>query len=290
MSIITIPSSQTTAARTLDQMQELLGRSLSRLSSGSQIVSPGDNATGVADVAKLDAQSRRAQAATTNVQNAMSLLQAADSFMAGFSTILSRLGELSSLAAAPAGSPADGALYQKEFTALQDQLRATIGGSTAEIGGPAGIAAPAGSFNGTALFSSAPGLTITTGQAAGQELTLPATDLRSGAMLGLISQDAGGQYKLTVSDPAAASQIGNATQQVAAQRARVGGAQARLDLASGSLRVELENISASVSQIRDVDVAAESTRLAKYNILVQSATTMLAQANQDPKAVLKLLR
>lgn len=286
MSPITIP----TPARTLDQMQGLLGRSLSRLSSGSRIVNPGEDAAGLAGTARLEAQSRRVQAAVTNTQNAVSLVQTADSFMAGFSTILSRLGELSTLSGDVTKSPADGALFQKEFTALQDQLRTTIGGSPAEIGGPAGIAAPAGSFNGTALFGPAPGLTVSIGQSAGQDLTLPTADLRSGAMLGLIRQDASGNYTLTASDPAALSSIANATQQVAAQRAGFGAVQARLQLAAGTLQVELENLSAAVSQIRDVDVADESTRLAKYNLLAQSATAMLAQANQDPRAVLQLLQ
>lgn len=286
MSPITIP----TPARTLDQMQELLGRSLSRLSSGSSLVNPGENAAGLAGAAKLDAQSRRVQAAVTNAQNAVSLVQAADSFMAGFSTILSRLGELGALSGDVTKSPADVALYQKEFTALQDQLRATIGGSTAEIGGRTGIATPAGSFNGTALFGPAPGLTVSIGQSVGQNMTLPTTDLRSGAMLGLIRQDGNGNYTLSASDPVAISSIASVTQQVAAQRAGLGAVQSRLQLAAGTLQVELENLSAAVSQIRDADVAEESTRLAKYNLLVQSATAMLAQANQDPRAVLKLLQ
>lgn len=289
MRAINLPAQQPSPARSLDQMQVLLGRSLSRLSSGSRILNPGENAAGLADASKFDAQNRRVQAAATNVQNAMSLVQATDSFMASFSTILSRLSELHSLSADVTKSPADIALYQQEFTALQDQLRSTIGGSTAEIGGSTGIATPAGSFNGTALFGSASGLTTSIGQAVGDEMTLPTTDLRSGAMLNLISQDSSGQYLTTASDPAVLGDITAATQQVAQGRAQLGGAQSRLQLTAGALQVEGENLSSAISQIQDVDVAQESTRLAKYSILVQSTTAMLAQANQDPKAVLKLL-
>ena len=64
----------------------------------------------------------------------------------------------------------------------------------------------------------------------------------------------------------------------------------RLEFAAGSLSVEGQNLESAVSRIRDVDVALESTRLARNNILVQSATSMLAQANQMPQSVLKLLQ
>jgi flagellin len=276
--------------RTLDRMQELLGRSLSRLSSGSRIVEPGENAAGLAGAEKLGAQSLRVQSALTNAQNAVSLVQTADSFLASFSTMLARVGELVTLAGDMTKSPADIALYQREFTTLQDQLRATIGGSTAEIGGLADITAPAGSFNGTALFGPAAGLATVIGHSPDQVLTLPATNLRNGAMLNLINQDAAGNYTLRASDPAALSGVTDATQQVAVQRAQLGAAQSRLQLATGSLQVEWENLSATVSQIRDTDVAQESTRLARYNILRESATAMQAQANLASSAVLKLLR
>lgn len=232
----------------------------------------------------------RVQAASTNVQNSISYLQTADSFLGGMGKILSRLSELTSLGRDVTKGPADAALYQIEFRALQDQLRATIGGSTSEIGGLAGIAAPAGSFNGTAIFSSTAGPTVSIGASVGQDLTIPTSDLRGGAMLDLIRQDASGLYTAQASDASALTTIISATQQVAVQRATLGATESRLQLAAGTLQVESENISATISGINDVDVAQESTQLAKYNILVQSGIAMLAQANQTPQAVLKLLK
>ena len=79
-------------------------------------------------------------------------------------------------------------------------------------------------------------------------------------------------------------------QQVATERASLGASQSRLELAASTLQIEYENLEAAISRIRDVDVAEESTQYAKYNILVQSGTAMLAQANQTPKAVLQLLQ
>lgn len=278
------------AARNLDQSQKMLGRSLNRLSSGSKIVDPADDSAGLAVSSKLDAQSLRVQAASTNVQNAVSYLQTSDDFMGGMNKVLSRMSELGTLAQDVTKSPSDVAVYQKEFTSLQDQLRSTIGGATTEIGGTAGVASPSGEFNGTEIFGSSAGLTISIGQTAGQTLTIPTANLRTGAMLSLINQDSSGNYTLLSSDPTALATIDSTVQQLGTQRATFGGVQSRLNLAAATLQVEQENLSSTISRIRDVDVALESTQMAKYNILVQAGTSMLAQANQDPSSVLKLLQ
>jgi flagellin len=109
-------------------------------------------------------------------------------------------------------------------------------------------------------------------------------------MLGIISQDNTGVYNLASTDSDSIQKITDAIQHVATQRATLGAAQSRLELASTTLQVENENLSAAISRIRDVDVAEESTQYARYNILVQSGTAMLAQANQTPQSVLKLLQ
>lgn len=291
MSVINTNIQAIAGARHLNQSQEMLGRSLTRLSSGSKIVNPSDDAAGLAVSEKLAAQNRRVKAATTNVQNAVSYVQTADGFMGGMTKILSRMSELAILAKDVTKNPTDIALYQQEFEALQDQLRSTVGGTTAEIGGTADIDAPLGAFNGITLFgSSATGLTVTIGQAVGQEMTIPQSDLRQNAMLGIINQDSSGVYDLDINTSDAIAQITDAIQQVATERASLGASQSRLELASASLQVEYENLEASISRIRDVDVAEETTQYAKYNILVQSGTAMLAQANQTPSTVLRLLQ
>lgn len=277
------------AARNLDKTQQMLGRSLNRLSSGSKIVNPADDSAGLAVSSKLDAQSLRVQAASVNVQNAASFLQTSDDFMGGMNKILSRMSELSILAKDITKSPSDAAVYQKEFISLQDQLRSTIGGSTAEIGGTA-VSSPMGQFNGTQLFGSSATLTVGIGASVGQNITIPAPNLRAGSMLSLIQQDAGGNYALSSSSVGALATITNTVQQLATERATLGGVQSRLELAAATLQVEGENLSSTISRIRDVDVAVESTQLAKYNILVESSTAMLAQANQMPQSVLKLLQ
>ena len=291
MSVINTNIPAIAAARNLNASQEMLGRSLTRLSSGSKIVNPSDDAAGLAVSEKLDAQNRRVKAATTNVQNAVSFVQTADGFMGGMTKILSRMSELAILAKDVTKNSSDVALYQQEFTALQDQLRATIGGTIAEIGGTADIDTPLGAFNGITLFgANASGLTVTIGQAVGQDMTIAESNLRQDDMLDIIGQDASGAYSLSVTDANAIADITGAIQQVATERSTLGAAQSRLELASTTLQVEYENLGAAISRIRDVDVAEESTQYAKYNILVQSGTAMLAQANKTPETVLRLLQ
>lgn len=291
MSVINTNIQAIAGARNLNHSQEMLGRSLTRLSSGSKIVNPSDDAAGLAVSEKLDAQSRRVKAATTNVQNAISYIQTADGFMSGMTKILSRMSELAILAKDVTKNATDIALYQEEFVALQDQLRATVGGTTAEIGGN-NVPAPLGAFNGITLFGSSAtgGLTVTIGQAVGQDMTISDTNLRTGGMLGIIQQNASGAYTLDSTATDAIQKITDAIQHVATQRASLGAAQSRLELASTTLSVEFENLSSAISRIRDVDVAEESTQFAKFGILVQSGTAMLAQANQTPKTVLQLLQ
>ena len=291
MSVINTNIQAIAAARNLNQSQEMLGRSLMRLSSGSKIVSPSDDAAGLAVSEKLDAQNKRVKAAVTNVQNAVSYVQTADGFMSGMTKILSRMSELAILAKDVTKNTSDKALYQQEFSALQDQLRATIGGTSAEIGGASDISSPLGAFNGITLFgSNNAGLTVTIGQAVGQDMTISQSDLRQSNMLNIMNQNGTGAYSLSVTDSTAISEITGAIQQVATERATLGAAQSRLELAATTLQVEFENLGAAISRIRDVDVAQESTEYAKYNILVQSGTAMLAQANQTPNTVLKLLQ
>ena len=279
------------AARNLDQNQSLLSASMNRLSSGSKIAQPADDPAGLAVASKFNAQTLRIQAAQTNVQNAVSYVQTADGYLNGMNSILNRMSQLSVMAGDPTKNSADVQLYQQEFTALQDQLRGTVGGTTAQIGGTADVANPLGSFNGVNLFGPNSGMTVAIGQEAGQTMSIPPTDLTAsgGAMNSLISQDSAGAYTLSLATPGALGTVNSAIQQIAGARATVGASESRLNLASTTLSVASENLSAAVSRIQDVDVAQESTQLAKYNVLVQAGTSMLSQANQSASSVLKLL-
>jgi flagellin len=212
--------------------------------------------------------------------------------MSGMNTILARMSELGLLAKDVTKNTSDISLYQEEFQELQNQLRDTIGGDAATIGGTA-VASPLGTFNGIELFgSSASGHVVTIGEASGQNMTVPDSNLRTDATLNIIHQNGSGVYDVSLTDSADSviAAVSSAIQQIATERASLGASQSRLELAASTLDVEYENLSSAISRIKDVDVADESTQLARYNILVQSGTAMLSQANQMPSSVLKLLQ
>jgi len=291
MSIVNVRMQTLVDARDLGQINDLLGRSLNRLSSGTRMSDPASDPAGVGSIAKLDAQSKRTQAATTNVQNAASYVQTSAGFMASMGKIVQRLSELTQFATDPIKSPEDIALYQTEFKELQEQLRQTIGGSTAEIGGTVNLNQPLGSFNKIPLYGSNPtGISIASGSHASDVIVIPETNLRVGAMLSLFQQDSSGNYLLSVTTPGATQLTTTAVGELSTARSVLGGVDSRLELAASSLAVENQNISAAVSRIEDTDVATESTRLSKLNIMLQAGTAMLSQANQSPKSVLQLLK
>jgi flagellin len=293
MSVINTNIQAIEAARNLKQSQSMLGRSLNRLSSGSKIVNPSDDAAGLAVSEKLDAQNLRVKAATVNVQNAISYVQTADGFMSGMTKILARMSELGMLAKDITKNTTDVQLYQEEFKALQQQLRDTVGGDSSQIGG-AGVTSALGTYNGISLFgtSASGGHDVTIGESVSQTMQIPDTDLRSttSAMNAIISFDTSGTFGLSVTSSSVIADVTAAIQDVATKRASLGASQSRLELASNTLEIQSENLASAVSRIRDVDVADETTQLSRYNILVQSGTAMLAQANQSPQSVLRLLQ
>ena len=168
---------------------------------------------------------------------------------------------------------------------MQQQLHDTIGGGA--------VTTPLGTFNGITLFGANPaGLPVTIGEGPGQTMTIGETNLQNpaGAIGLILAQTAPPAFDVSVTTSNIADMVVNAIQQVATERATLGASQSRLDVASSTLSVEAQNLEAAISRIRDVDVAFESTQFAKNNILVQSGTAMLAQANQLPQSVLKLLQ
>jgi len=285
------------AASSLQRSSAALSRSLARLSSGSKIINPSDDAAGLAITEKLQAQNTRIEAAGVNVQNAVSMIQTADGFMQTMGDVLNRMSELSLLATDVTKNPADVALYGTEFEALKNQLRDVIGngpnGTDSLPNWSASGAEPAGSFNGISLFGARSDMVTIVGTSADQTISISEINLRQvgGAISDLLwdnSVDAS-QPDLAIDSPNAVTAIGNAIQQVANERAAVGGTLSRLEVLDTQLRVQFENLEAATSRIRDVDVAEETTRLSKNNILVQSGTAMLQQANSLPETVLRLL-
>lgn len=256
------------AASNLQSSQAMLSKSLSRLSSGSKIVNPADDAAGLAVASRLDAQVSRLDAAKSNVGNAISFTQVQDGFMKKIAKAFDRMSELAILSQDVTKSDADRSLYDSEFQQLIQYVTNTADKD----------------FNGVSLFSTTP-LNVTV-DSEGGTFTMGGIDMAASAYTQVNSQ------VITTTNAAATalSTVKTAINQLATDRASIGAYQSRLNYTSEQLVVTKENLTAASSRIKDVDVAEESTQYARYNVLVQSGTAMLAQANQMPQSVLRLLQ
>ena len=258
------------AAYNLGGTNVQLQRSLQRLSSGSRINSSFDDAGGLAVSMKLSASIRRTEATQANVNNALSLLQTQDGVLKNADKIVNRLAELAQLSTDVTKSTSDRALYQTEFSGLTNALSAL----TSE------------EFNGVALFSAAgTTLNVITSEDGGQSVAINQADLATivDNIDGISISGASGALTTDIAT------LTTAIQDLADLRATNGSEQQRLTFAADMLSINKVNLESANSRIADVDIASESANLARFNILQQAGTAMLAQANQSQQSVLRLL-
>jgi flagellin len=265
--VINTNMSAQSSARLLGESSAMLAKSLARLSSGSKIVSPEDDAAGLAVSARFDAQINRINATKNNVGNAISFAQTQDGFLKKVAKALDRMSELSILSQDVTKGDADRALYNSEFVTLGDYIDDV---ATKE-------------FNGVALFS-ATALNVTIDEDGG-------TFAMAGVNVGAAAYTTATAATISTAATAATAltNVKAAIDQLGTDRATVGANISRLTTTSEQLGVLKDNLSAANSRIKDVDVAEESTQFARYNILVQAGTAMLAQANATPQSALRLL-
>lgn len=295
------------ASFNLTENNKNLQSSLTRLSSGKRITKPADDAGGLAVSMKLTSSINRTKAAISNIQNSLSFGEVQDGALQAGARIVDRLAELKSLSLDVMKSDADIANYNTEFKALQQQLYAI----TAE------------SFNGVSLFAStrvtagADGSTMTFGVhkhtisvftsdrgSAGSVVSLNKSALLSALTFAAtetthvsVGTAANAKTVLAAENSANAIDITDITlsfftaalENIATLRAENGATMTRLQFAEDHLRLSSANLEAANSRIMDVDVATESTALAKYNILSQASAAMLAQANTTQNTALMLL-
>ena len=259
-----------TSARNLNENQDSLSRSLGRLSSGSKLVNPSDNAAGFAVSIRLDAQISRIQAAGDNIGNALSFSQTQDGYLKKVAKALDRMGELSMLALDETKSDTDRGLYNTEFVNLQKFVESS---STRD-------------FNAVSMFGGNNFNVTIDSEGTGfsySGINLTASTFTNVTNAGSVS------LTTTVNATSALTKVKLAINQLASDRATVGANQAALNMYQEQLGTLKDNMSAANSRIKDIDVAEESTNFAKYNILVQAGTAMLSQANSSSQSVLRLL-
>ncbi|MEM9399309.1 MAG: flagellin [Verrucomicrobiota bacterium] len=253
----------------LTRNNESLERSLRRLASGSRLAVPSDDAAGVAVSGKLDANVKRLIAATEGAQNVISYAQTTDGFLKTIQQQLTRMSELAQRATNGAFGSADRANYNTEFTTIRDQITQLL--TTAK-------------FNGETLFETN-SITVAI-NAQGDTDYFSKINLTNITSLGLDASTIG----TTTAAGSAITAVTEALSSITTQRALVNAAISRFNFHITNIRTERINVEAANSRIKDLDVAQESTRLSKNNILLQTATAMLAQANQSQQSVLQLLQ
>lgn len=262
------------AQRNLFVSQSSLDQSMSRLSSGMRITSASDDAAGLGISVRLEAQISSYNQAARNAQDGQSLIQTGEAALNTASTILGRIRELAMQAATDTVGSTERTYLNNEKNQLISELDRNA--ATAK-------------FNGVSLLSS----TITSlnfqvgiGNSTSDSITVSTVDATSGAgglnvaALDLTSQTAA---------QAALNTIDTALDAVSSKRATFGAIGNRLSMTLQNIKSFSESLSQANSRIRDVDVAEETARLARSQILVQAGVSVLAQANAMPQVALKLL-
>ena len=295
----------------LSKNNAALQKSLTRLSSGSRITQPADDAGGLAVSMKLSGTINRLSGVEKNIDNAISFLQVQDGILDSAGKILDRMAELKALSQDVLKNDSDIANYNSEFQNLQVQLHqmsqttfngvslagagssAIFGGSNVEdvtvsiFTSATGESGSKVSINKTMLLSA---LTIDASDLSSASFTNAGKNNAAAAGTGGIFSFAADTVTGTMTlDKVSVAVFTQALQNIATLRAENGGSVSRLQFSKESAAAQKTNLEAANGRIMDVDIASESTRLAKYNILVQASASMLSQANATSNVAMMLL-
>jgi flagellin len=255
------------AERNLNSTSMRLQQSMARLSSGYRINSAADDAAGLAISEKLTAQIGGLSQANSNAQDGISLVQTAEGSLNEVHSMLQRVREL-------AVEYQNGTLSTDDRNAIQSEVN-QLGSEIQRIGSSS-------AFNGISLLSNSGTVTFQVGANDGDSISVSTISLGAAVTTAVFALSAGSSSDI--------SEIDAAINSVSAQRATFGAVQNRLEHTINNLSTYQENLTASESQIKDVDMASEMVEFTKDQILQQAGTSMLSQANQLPNSVLSLLR
>ncbi|UOQ48303.1 flagellin Hag [Gracilibacillus caseinilyticus] len=264
--------------RQLGINQNNMQSSMEKLSSGLRINRAGDDAAGLAISEKMRGQIRGLDQASRNAQDGVSLIQTAEGALQETHSILQRMRELAVQSSNDTNTTQDREELQNEIDALTEEID-RIANNT--------------EFNTKKLIDgglsgSGNGLTFHIGANSGQSIELEISDMTASG-LGISSGGTAISIATQSGADDAITTINTAIESVSSQRSALGAVQNRLEHTIANLDNSSENLSAAESRIRDVDMAKEMMEMTKANILSQASQSMLAQANQQPQAVLQLL-
>lgn len=265
------------AQRNLNNSQAALGLSIQRLSSGLRINSAKDDAAGLAVAEGMTSKIRGLDVAARNASDGISLAQTAESALGQITNNLQRVRELAVQSANGTLGDTERSYLQKEVDELSNEITRIIDDTE---------------FNGSKLFSATgadSAVQIQVGSNSGETITITNTSLTalSTSAMDVSTQSAAEAVLDTASGAVsgAADKIG----QIINARSEMGAVQNRFESVIGQINSYKEGLQAARSRIMDTDYASETAELARSQVLQQAGTAMVAQANQIPSGVLKLL-
>ena len=274
------------AQRNLNMSQSSLATSMQRLSSGMRVNSAKDDAAGLAIAERMSTQVRGMTVAIRNANDGISLAQTAEGGLGKVADSLQRMRELAVQSANATNSNSDKDSLDKEFGELAKEIQRVIGGTT---------------FNGKAILGTNAGVQtfqVGANTTTNDTINFATVDLSGDASItpvaGTDNTGAGRAVIDNTANPVAIhtviDNIDTALNTVNNQRATMGASQSRFDAVISTLQISVENQSAARSRIMDADFAAETANMSRANILQQAGNAMIAQANQMPQQVLRLLQ
>jgi flagellin len=263
------------AHRQLSETNDKLSKSMERLSSGLRINRAADDAAGLAVSEEMRTQIRGMNVASRNAQDGVSMVQVADGALSNVGDMLQRVRDLA---------------VQASNGTLTDQQRGNLDTEVQQVLTEIGKTGTDTEFNGLKILAgsvatAASAVTLQVGANASQNIAFVIATV-SASDLGI----SGIAVSTAASASAAIASLDAAINTVTTNRANLGAIQNRLESTINRLGMTSENVQAAESRIRDADMASEMIDFTKNQILQQSGTAMLAQANQAPSSILSLLR
>ena len=266
------------AQRSLNKSQSSLSTSMQRLSSGLRINSAADDAAGLAISERMNSQVRGMNVAIRNANDAISLAQTADGALASVGDSLQRMRELAVQSLNSTNSGSDKDSLNQEFQQLASEIGRVLGGTT---------------FNGAAILGASAGalsFQVGANTTTNDSITVTTVDMTADASITAVTGAVIDSTTNTAALDTVVDNIDAAINDVNGQRAIFGASQNRFNAVVSNLQSSVENQSAARSRITDADFAAETANMSRSQILQQAGTAMVAQANQLPQSVLKLLQ
>ncbi|MEP2236060.1 MAG: flagellin [Alteripontixanthobacter sp.] len=272
MTVINTNISALQASNASSRANMMLGQAMERLSTGTRINGAKDDAAGLAIATGMTSDIRAMNQGIRNANDGIALAQTAEGALDEVSNMLQRVRELAVQSSTGTYSATDRGFMDAEVDELQAQIGDILSNTT---------------FNGVTLFSTASGTDVSVTIAINATETV---DLTSKAIDGANVSTTALDVTSTTAAATTITNVDSALDEVNATRATLGAGQNRLESAISNLTSQSTNLSDARSRIMDTDYSAETTALAKAQILSQASTAMLAQANQSQQNVLSLLR